>query len=72
MSAPTKAINPSELPTIRGLQGASDYLNALGIEVTPTLVKAAVYKNKLWSFKLGNKLFFSESDLLAWVTGERV
>ncbi|MFT3663319.1 MAG: hypothetical protein QM809_18725 [Gordonia sp. (in: high G+C Gram-positive bacteria)] len=67
---PTEAIQIqlNDLPTIRGRDGAVDYLNdVFGVPITPTRMRTAIEGRELPVYKISGCNYFSERDLYLWV-----
>ncbi len=62
----------SDKPTIKGIDGALEFLGAQGCEVGNNALREAVYyKKTLPRFKFGISIHFSERDLMQWVYAQR-
>jgi hypothetical protein len=72
LNAPPDLSSYSDKPTIKGIDGAQDFLKSQGLDVGHHALNDAVYyKKNLPRFKLGRYIHFSERDLMTWVYAQR-
>lgn len=62
----------SDSPTVKGMDGAQQFLAEKGIDVAQNAISDAVYyKKTLERFKIGRAIHFSERELMRWVYSGR-